>query len=132
MAYATIEQLTESLGHTPNNAQQLLDRASRDINRALVTAVYDTTDATIIAALQTATIEQVAWHLEAGNDKGIRHDQLSGIPSGGGSAGVSLSRSGTPPRSLYGEGAPHAPVIGEQVWATLQAAGLTAWGPIPT
>lgn len=128
MAYATVEQLADLLGRSaPPNAAVLLDRASRDIDRALVTAVYDSTDATIIAALKNATLEQVAWRLEVGDVNGIRHDAQSGVPTPV-PVTVSLSRYG----NAVGADTSKTQILGEQAYAVLQAAGLTAWGPIPT
>lgn len=130
MAYATVGQLTDVLGYAPANASVLLDRASRDIDRALLTAVYDNTDATIVAALQAATIEQVAWRLEMGNDRGISHDNLA-TASGPAAGAITVGRSGAP-RPAYGEPTTSKPALAEQAYLALQAAGLTAWGPIPT
>lgn len=126
MAYATVEQLTDRLGHNvPPNAQTLLDRASRDVDRFLLSAVYDATSATAIAALQEATLEQVAWRLENGDVNGIRHDAQPGVPSGVGGAGASLTRYG----AAAGSASTGTPLLGDQAFAALQTAGLTGHSP---
>lgn len=126
MAYATAAELEAVIGYQPSNASLLLDRASRDIDRALLTATYDATDTDLLEALKAATIEQVAWHLEIGNTDGLRHGMQSGVPSGTSAGSVDLSRG----RSVGGS-SEDLPLLGEQVWAILQTAQLTGQGPIP-
>lgn len=134
MAYATVEQLIDDdvLGYTPVNAQQLLDRASRDIDYALLCSVYDVdssgnpTDPDVIEALREATLEQVVYNLEAGNTAGIRHGLQPGVPSGSSAGEVDLSRG-----TSAGGSTERLPRVGEQPWSILQAAGLVAEGPIP-
>jgi hypothetical protein len=126
VAYATSVELAAVLGYTPDNAAALLDRASRDIDRVLLTATYDTADAGVIVALRDATIEQVTYQLTIGNTDGIRHGMQPGVPSGTSAGSVDLSRG----RSVGGS-TQDLPLIGEQAWAILQAAELTGQGPIP-
>jgi len=125
MAYATVEQLTDELGYAPNNAQKLLDRASRDIDRVLMCSNYNTADSAVLTALQQATLEQVAWRLECGDVNGIRHDVQSGVASGPGAGSVTLSRTGNP----IGAATSGTPFLGDQAWTVLQQAGLTGQAP---
>lgn len=78
MAYATVEQLTTYLTATgqtvPDGASGLLDRASRLVDRALISAVYkvddqgNPTDSGKLQAVQDATCEQVSSWITAGVD----------------------------------------------------------------
>jgi hypothetical protein len=124
VAYATVEQLDGVLGHTPSNAAVLLDRASRDIDRALKSAFYVPDDPDVLTALQEATLEQVAWQLESGNPSGIRHSDQPGVPSGPSAGGISLTRTG---RTVGAASGP--PWLGEQAWIILQTAQLTGHAP---
>ncbi|MCZ7376545.1 hypothetical protein [Micromonospora sp. WMMC250] len=118
-SYATLLDLDEHLGRTPVNAEQLLIRASRDVDRALLTAVYDATDPAVVEALRLATLEQVAANLGTGNVTG-----LGGVRRGG----FSLGRI-----SVQASSSDDAPVrigsLWEQAWTVLQAAGLTGHSP---
>jgi len=121
-AYASVDDLTEHLGRTPANAAQLLVRASRDVDRALLCAVYDPEDPDVVAALRMATLEQVAANLDMGNLSG------NGRTSGG---GFTLGRLSVQPASQDSEGAPRRiGTLWEQAWSVLQAAGLTGHGPM--
>lgn len=126
MAYATVADLTERLGngYTPNNAQLLLDRATRDIDQALLAAIYDPTEAVIVAALREACLEQVVYKLEIGDTSGIRHGMQAGVPSGASAGTVDLSRG-----TSAGGSSVDQPRLGEQVWSILQQAGLTGMAP---
>jgi hypothetical protein len=126
MAYATIGELTTHLGngYAPNNAQALLDRATRDIDTALLSAIYDATDPVVIAALKDACLEQVVYQLEIGNVAGIRHGMQAGVPSGASAGTVDLSRGLSAGGSTVDQ-----PRIGEQVFSILQQAGLTGQAP---
>lgn len=135
MAYATVEELIDpdtGLGYTPVNAQQLLDRASRDIDSALLCSTYDVdddgdpTDQDVIDALRDATLEQVAYQLEIGNTSGIRHGLQPGVPSGTSAGEVDLSRG-----QSAGGSSERQPRVGEHAWSILQSAGLTGEGPVP-
>jgi hypothetical protein len=132
MAYATVTDLEEWLGDgwTRPNAQRLLDRASRDVDRAIQSAVYATdtndlpTDPVILAALKEATLEQVAYNLEVGNTSGIIHAMQSGVPSGESAGAVGLSRVPSAGGSTDG-----LPWLGAQAGSILQQAGLLGQPP---
>ncbi|WKU08009.1 hypothetical protein [Micromonospora sp. HUAS LYJ1] len=118
-SYATVAELAEHLGRTPTNAVQLLVRASRDVDRALLCAVYDPTDPAVVTALREATLEQVAGNLGSGNTTG-----LGGSRQGGFSIGrltVQAASSDDKPVRIGS--------LWEQAWTVLQAAGLTGHGP---
>ncbi|MCW2639526.1 MAG: hypothetical protein JWP76_1832 [Dactylosporangium sp.] len=130
MAYATVQDLTDELGFTPGNGQILLDRASRDVDRAINSAIYATdstgqpTDPTITKALKEATLEQVAYQLEVGNTDGIRHGLQSGVPSGASAGGVSLSRG-----QSVGGATSDLPWLADQAEWILRQAGLRGQPP---
>lgn len=124
MAYATSADLAGYVDTVPANADLLLDRASRQIDQALLTSVYDTADADVIEALKVATCEQVAGNLAAGVTDGIG----AAVPTSFtlGKLSVSRGQGGANPaaqaRKVYG--------LWEQAWLVLQQAGLTgqeAW-----
>lgn len=64
--YATTQDLTAELGYTPDNADQLLERASLLVDRLLIGARYATddqgepTDTDVADALERATVAQAA------------------------------------------------------------------------
>lgn len=125
MAYATVPELTTALEAAgrpvPANAQQLLDRASRDVDQALLCTVYDPALPANAAALKTATLEQVMAGLDQGDTTG------TGVRRGG---GFSLGRMSVQAASSSTVGAPRK--IGklwEQAWQVLQQAKLTGQGP---
>lgn len=131
MAYATVQDLTALLGYTaPANGQVLLDRASRDIDRAIQSAVYDVDDQglpTVVAiatALKQATCEQVAYQLEIGNVDGIAHGLKSGVPSGTSAGLVELSRGPS-----TGGATVDQPWLAEQAQIILRQAGLLGQEP---
>lgn len=124
MAYATEAELTAYPVTVPAGASAalLLTRASRDVDRALLCAVYDATDATVIAALRDATCEQVAGMIDAGD--------LAGTGAAAPSSGFTIGRV-TVQRGA-GSGQPQASKIDglwPQAWQVLQQAGLTGQGP---
>ena len=119
MAYATSTDLGQELLNRISDPERLLTRASRDVDEALLCAVYDPTDADVITALKDATVEQVAGYVAAGD------------PAGAGAA---------PPQSFSigslsvqrGQGQSGPDKIGplyRQAWLVLQQAGLTGQGP---
>lgn len=126
MPYATVEELGSFLAPdpAPGNAVRLLERASLDVDSALVCAVYDVdadempTAPPVIKALREATLEQVAWRLSQGDDDGLPsvHDSVS-IGS------VSLSR------GSGGSGGGSVGQLGAQAWQILVSARLTGHGP---
>jgi hypothetical protein len=130
VAYATTQDLSALLGYAPANGQVLLDRASRDIDRALQCAVYNVddnglpTDAANVTALKQATLEQVAYQLEIGNKDGINHGLQSGVPSGTSAAAVQLSRGPS-----TGGATVDQPWLGDQPRQILGAAGLLGQEP---
>jgi hypothetical protein len=130
VAYATVEDLDGPLDYVPANAQVLLDRASRQIDRAIQCAVYDVdddglpTDAKVTTALKEATCEQVAYNLEVGNTSGIPHGLQSGVPSGSSAGEVSLSRG-----TSAGGASADQPWLGDQAASILRTAGLLGPGP---
>ncbi|MGI5178669.1 hypothetical protein ACQEVZ_20265 [Dactylosporangium sp. CA-152071] len=123
MAYATVQELTNAMlpKAPPANAQQLLDRASRDVDQALLTAVYDPALPANVAALKLATLEQVQAGLDAGDRTG------TGVQRGG---GFTLGRLSVQAASSAATGAPRkVGRLWEQAWAVLQQAKLTGQGP---
>ncbi|WP_018254017.1 hypothetical protein [Salinispora mooreana] len=127
MAYATEAELTAYPVTVPTGASAalLLTRASRDVDRALLTAVYDATDAEVIAALRDATCEQVAGMIAAGDITGtgampptasFAIGKVSVVRGGQGAGGSSQQAS-----KING--------LWPQAWQALQAAGLTGHGP---
>ncbi len=118
-AYATLADLDGVVDPIPGNAAQLLVRASRAVDRALLCAVYDPTDPAVIAALREATVEQVAGGLESGDRRGLG---VAAAPSGFTIGRVTVQR----------PAAAAVPKVGHlyaQAFAALQAAGLTGQGP---
>lgn len=127
MAHATEAELTAYPVTVPTGASAalLLTRASRDVDRALLCAVYDATDADVIAALRDATCEQVAGMIAAGDITGtgampptasFAIGKVSVVRGGQGAGGSSQQA-----RKING--------LWPQAWQTLQAAGLTGQGP---
>lgn len=125
MAYGTPTELAAYIDPdpAPANAQRLLERASRDVDQALLTSWYDVdvdgnaTDAAVILALQEATFEQVVWRLSRGEDEGIPTGvQQASIGS------VNLARGGVD--------SGNADSFAPQAYAILQQAQLTGFGPV--
>ena len=96
MAYATASDLAASDFLSdglvlPSSGQQarMLSRASREIDKALLGALYDVdsgglpTDALVIVALRDATCAQVCWWLETGDEAGAAAS-VGGASTGGG------------------------------------------------
>lgn len=125
MAYATVGELTAWLDPdpVPANAAQLLDRASRDVDRALLSAVYDTTLPANVAALRDATCEQVACNLNVGNRTG----------TGRANRQFAIGRLSVGADAVLNPADPAAPrkfgPLWEQAYTILQLAGLTGQGP---
>ena len=120
MAYATPNDLDGIVDPVPANAELLLVRASRAVDQALLTAVYDPTDLDVIEALRQATVEQVAGTLESGDKNGL------GV--------ITTSRSFTigkitVQRDATTASAPTTGGLVSQAFAVLQAAGLTGQPP---
>ncbi len=124
-AYASQQDLYDAgLDPMPANADLLLQRASRQIDRALFTAVYDITDTDVVTALKQATVEQVLGTLAGGDTAGLGvSTQVSQFTIGKLSATKQLS-------STAGGSSPTTAGIVDQAWIILQTAGLTghaAW-----
>ncbi|MDG4832425.1 hypothetical protein O7627_24400 [Solwaraspora sp. WMMD1047] len=130
-AYATLTDLNDVYGSTPAGAAMLLVRASRDVDRALLTSVYPVDDnglpttAAHITALRDATVEQAIGNLDAGNRSGTgAAPRRSGFTIGklsvqqasgaGGASGALVDKIGP---------------LWSQAWQVLQSAGLTGHGP---
>jgi hypothetical protein len=114
--YASVDDLTERLGRTPPGAAQLIARASRDVDRALLCAVYDPDHPAVVAALRAATLEQVAARLDADSRASRR-------------AGFSIGRLSVQASAEQGDQPVLIGGLWEQAWTILQAAGLTGHGP---
>lgn len=133
VVHATEQQLEDYPVTVPAgvSAALLLTRASRDVDRALLAAVYDVdddgvaTDVDVLAALRDATIEQVAGMIESGDRTGTG----AAPPTSSFSIGkVSVVRGG----QGAGGSAAQASRIGPlwpQAWQILQQAGLTGHSP---
>jgi hypothetical protein len=117
--YATIAQLHDHLGRTPANAGQLIRRASRAVDRALLCAIYDPTDPAYVAALREATLEQIAVGLEQGDVTG------SGGRRGG---GFSIGKITVQPQAASDRPGQIGGLWAD-AWDVLQQAGLTGHGP---
>jgi hypothetical protein len=99
--YANTAELANFLQAVPPaNARKLLVQASRDIERATRTAVYDTdtsgfpTDAAVLAAFRDATCAQVEWWAETGDSLGV-NGQWGDVKIGSVTLGGGASTSGT-------------------------------------
>lgn len=119
--YATVDDLADYVDTVPTTAPILLRRASRDIDNALLCAVYDPTDTAVQAALREATCEQAAGYV----DNGQRRAQPAKLTSFG-IGSVTASRGKANPDD------PPAKVgrLWYQAWQVLQLAGLTGQGPM--
>jgi hypothetical protein len=124
VAYATPAELAAPpYNLTPTNAQLLLDRASRDVDQALLCAVYDVEDPDVIATLKATTLEQAAGYLDYGDRTG------GGVAAP--AEGFTLGRLSVQ-KSSSSNSSGQASRIGRlwpQAWAVLQQAGLTGDGP---
>jgi hypothetical protein len=124
VAYATIVELTAKLGRTPTNSQQLLDRASGNVDSALLSAVYDPADAAVITALREATLEQVACNLDQGDLTGSGSTRPNSFTIGK----LSVQRSSMASKDNAG-GPVKIGDLWKPAWLVLQAAGLTGFAP---
>lgn len=120
MGYATVADLGAVPGIVvPAGAEQLLTRASRDVDQALIAAVYDPTDPAVIAALREATVEQAAGYIEAGDRRGTGATLPQSFSLG--SLSVQLGQGAAGPARVGG--------LYRQAWLVLQRAGLTGQEP---
>jgi hypothetical protein len=117
--YAAAGDLVDILGSIPDNADRLLIRASRDIDQALLCAVYDDTDTDVLEVLAEATVEQVAGMIAAGDERGTGGAPPSSFSIGG----LSVTRSTDPQNTGKING------LYRQAWLVLQHAGLTGYSP---
>jgi len=128
MAYATVQELADFLAPraAPPDAARLLDRASRDVDRALLCAVYDVddtgmpTDPTVAEALKTATLEQAAWRLRMG-DGASSAGRWSRVTIGSATLERRTDRTAPDETAVGG--------LGADAYAALQLAGLTGHAP---
>ncbi|MEW1630836.1 hypothetical protein AB0387_26180 [Streptomyces sp. NPDC089173] len=79
MPYATVPELTAWLAPepAPPNAVRLLTLASQRVDRALLGAYYDPADAEVVEVLRQATVQQVHWMLERGDETEAQSDLAS-------------------------------------------------------
>lgn len=123
--YATPAQYATYVGGAlPANLGRLLRRASQDVDADLITAIYDITDAVVLAALAEATCEQVADWLDKGwlggaalpvNSVKIGSVQLTGLLGGSAQGGSAVGVSGQR--------------LCPRAYGVLQRAGLTGQPP---
>lgn len=129
MAYATEADLVPTyLATAPTQVELKLERASRTVDQALLTAVYDVdedglpTDPDVQEALRTATCEQVTAWEALGEDGTGAASSWDDVQIGS----VRLAR-----RSQTGAGGSGSAAtrLAPQAWAALQQAGLTGHEP---
>ncbi|WP_405461668.1 hypothetical protein OG786_29460 [Streptomyces sp. NBC_00101] len=79
MPYATVPDLEAWLAPepAPESAVRLLTLASQRIDRALLGAWYDPADVEVQLVLQQATVQQVHWMLERGDETEAQSDLQS-------------------------------------------------------
>lgn len=79
MPYATVPELTAWLAPepAPPNAVRLLTLASQRIDRALLGAYYDPANAEVVEVLRQATVQQVHWMLDRGDETEAQSDLQS-------------------------------------------------------
>ena len=123
MAYATKEEYEAETGTTAAaNIGRLLTLASRDVDVALIAAVYDPNNEDVQTALREATIEQAAYWLDTGDTTGTggiaawTDVQIGSVRLAGGQAGGGQTGSAARP-------------LAPQAHAVLQLAGLTGHEP---
>lgn len=121
-AYASQAELAAILYPLPDNADQLLVRAARVLDRALLCSYYDPTDADVIAALKQAALEQIAGDLADGDSTGLGGVVQTATNFSIGKISVQKAATSTTP-------VPRTGGLVDQAWLTLQAAGLTGGGP---
>ncbi|GGN86376.1 hypothetical protein GCM10010112_67880 [Actinoplanes lobatus] len=121
-AYASQADLSNILSPLPDNADTLLIRAAREIDRALLCAVYDVENADVIAALKQASLEQIAGAQQDGDSTGLGGVTTTATNFTIGKIQVTKASGSTTP-------VPRTNGLVDQAWLTLQTAGLTGQGP---
>jgi len=121
-AYASQADLSNILSPLPDNADTLLVRAAREIDRALICSVYDVEDADVIEALRQASLEQIAGAQQDGDTTGLGGLTQTATNFSIGKIQVQRAATSTTP-------VPRTNGLVDQAWLTLQAAGLTGQGP---
>lgn len=121
MPYATVPELTAWLApeSAPPNAVRLLTLASQRVDRALLGAYYDPADAEVVEVLRQATVQQVHWMLERGDETESQSD-LQSMSTG--------SRSFT--RRTVGGSAGQAMQLAPSVVDLLRTCGLFRFDPL--
>ncbi|MFJ6487106.1 hypothetical protein [Streptomyces californicus] len=101
MPYATVPDLAAWLAPepAPPNALRLLTLASQRIDRALLGAWYDPADAEVVEVLRQATVQQVHWMLERGDETEAQSD-LQSMSTGQRSISKRALRDGEQPQKL--------------------------------
>lgn len=121
MPYATVPVLAAWLTPepVPPNAVRLLTLASQRIDRALLGAWYDRDDVEVLEVLRQATVQQVHWMLERGDETEAQSD-LQSMSTG--------QRSFT--RRTVGQGAGQLPQLAPAVVDLLKTSGLFRFDPL--
>ncbi|RPK56227.1 hypothetical protein EES43_24605 [Streptomyces sp. ADI96-02] len=101
MPYATVPDLAAWLAPepAPSNAVRLLTLASQRVDRALLGAWYDRDDAEVLEVLRQATVQQVHWMLERGDETEAESD-LQSMSTGQRSFSKRALRDGEQPQRL--------------------------------
>ncbi|MFY7069586.1 hypothetical protein ACOQFV_27325 [Nocardiopsis changdeensis] len=133
--YATVTELNAYLDEPVDNPERMLNRASRRVRGALLSAIYDRTEPDTAAALRDATLELCAWWADNGMD-GSEQDGGIGDPrawtsvaagpislGGGRTGGAGGGQASATAAAAARAGLP------EQSYLILQQAGLTGHGP---
>ncbi|MET0492915.1 MAG: hypothetical protein ABW000_07255 [Actinoplanes sp.] len=124
VSYATPADLNGVVTPVPANAELLIARASRDIDRALLSAVYDPSDPDVIEALRLATVEQVAGTLDSGDKNGLG---VAPAPKSFTIGRLSVQHANSTPPQARRTGR-----LVDQAFTVLQTAGLTGHAPRQT
>ncbi|MFI6904882.1 hypothetical protein ACIBKY_26715 [Nonomuraea sp. NPDC050394] len=132
MAYATSSDYQTYTGQTPpDGITLLLTRASREVDTALLSAVYPVdedgmpTEAAHMTALMEATCEQVAAWVEEGESGTGVSGKWDDVQLGS----LRLARRGRGSQAGAGGGGSAAARLAPQAWQVLQQAGLTGHEP---
>jgi hypothetical protein len=122
-SHATADDWATYIGTAaPASLTALLRRATLDVNRALVSAVYDDTDTDMLAALAEATCEQADALRASGTSDGNPNPYQS---VSAGSIRLARAASGKSGTSQGSDGTELSP----RAWQILCDAGLTGGAP---